>query len=474
MDTYEAETVETKWQQYWDENATNVTDLSRSGDKFYNLMMFPYPSAEGLHIGNIYAFTGADIQGRYRRLAGHNVFQPIGFDAFGINAENFAIKSGSHPAFQIPANIENFRRQLKSMGIMYDWSRAVDTTQPDYYRWTQWIFVKFFEQGLVEHREAPVNWCPVDKTVLSNEQVIDGMCERCGTQVELRLLKQWFFKITDFAERLLDNVEQDDFDWSPSTKLIQKNWIGRSEGAEVTFDIKGTERSISVFTTRPDTLFGVTFMVLAPENPAVAEITSDAQRAAVEAYVNETQQQDLNSRRRAEQGDKSGVATGGFAVHPITGEDIPIYVADYVMMDYGSGAVMGVAAHDTRDFEFAQRHGLPIVPVIECGEDPSRTSGDMAEAYTDKAEADRLINSGACDGLSIPDAMAAVTKTLANKGAGSTQTTYRLHDWCVSRQRYWGPPIPIIHCDTCGPQPVPEADLPVLLPELEDFRPSDD
>lgn len=462
---YDAHDCEEKWQAYWRDAHTNVADLEGGAVPFYNLMMFPYPSADGLHIGNIYAFTGADIQGRFERLRGRTVFEPIGFDAFGINAENFAIKSGIHPSELIPRNIENFSRQLASMGMMYDWSRTVDTTKPEYYRWTQWIFVKLFEAGLVERRTGPVNWCPVDKTVLSNEQVEDGRCERCGTQVETRELAQWFMRITDYAERLLSNLEGDGLDWAGSTKLIQRNWIGRSRGAEIAFPVKDSEEAITVFTTRAETVLGATFLALAPEHPAVAALVTPACRGAVEALLDRVRRQDVVSRRIAGEGKAAeGASLGRSAINPLNGEEIPIYVADYVLSDTGTGAVMGVAGHDDRDFRFAEARGLSVRRVIAS----DHATPDAA--YTEIRDGDVMTGSGDLDGLSPHDARARVIDRIETGGHGAARTRYRLKDWCISRQRYWGPPIPIIHCEACGPQPVPEADLPVLLPELRDFQ----
>ena len=467
-DRYDARAVEAKWRAEWEARGTNTfaeKKLRGAPEPFYNLMMFPYPSAEGLHIGNIFAFTGADVHGRYWRLRGRTVFEPIGFDAFGIHSENYALKVGMNPNDLIPRNIANFTRQLKRFGGMYDWNHAVDTTQPEYYRWTQWIFVKLFEAGLVERRDAPVNWCPSCKTVLANEQVIQGLCERCDSPVEQRRLAQWFFKITQYAQRLLDNLET--LDWSEGTKKAQANWIGRSEGAEIDFRIVGTQHDLRVFTTRPDTLFGATYMVLAPEHPLVDAVTSRAARAQVEAYRDEVARRDLVERRKVDK-EKSGVFTGGHCTNPATGAAIPVWIADYVLMDYGTGAIMAVPGHDQRDFEFAERFGLPIVRVIAgAGEDAGTP---LAAAYEGEGT---LVNSERFDALPIADAKRAIVDWLALRGVAEAKVNYRLHDWCISRQRYWGPPIPIVYCDTCGAVPVPESELPVLLPYLEDFRPDD-
>jgi leucyl-tRNA synthetase len=469
--SYNPAEVERKWQQRWEERGTNRwtdEELRQARRPFYNLMMFPYPSAEGLHVGNIYAFTGADIYGRFKRLQGHQVFEPIGFDAFGIHSENFALKQGIHPSELIPRNVERFTRQLKRVGLMYDWSHTVDTTAPEYYKWTQWIFLQLYKHGLAEKKEAPVNWCPSCNTVLANEQVVGGECERCGTAVEMRFLSQWFFRITDYVARLLDNLKW--IDWSDTTKKAQENWIGRSEGAEIRFPVVGQAAgqeplAISVFTTRPDTLFGATYMVLAPEHPLVDRITTDANREAVEEYRRQASAQDLVTRKKTDK-TKTGVDTGARAINPISGEEIPVWIADYVLMEYGTGAIMAVPGHDERDFEFAKTFGLPIRRVVAAqGED-----GDtpLEEAYSG---AGRLVSSGRFNGLTADDGKQAITMQLAESGAGTPRTNYRLHDWTISRQRYWGPPIPILYCDACGTVPVPEDQLPVVLPHIEDFKP---
>jgi leucyl-tRNA synthetase len=476
--------VEKKWQEAWEARGTNrrsSEELRTAERPYYNLMMFPYPSAEGLHVGNIYAFTGADVHGRFRRLTGYDVFEPIGFDAFGIHSENFALKVGVHPMDLIPKNVANFTRQLRRTGGMFDWSHTVDTTDPAYYRWTQWVFLKLFEAGLAEQKEAPVNWCPSCMTVLANEQVVGGRCERCDTPVEQRRISQWFFKITKYAQRLLDNL--DTIDWSETTTKAQRNWIGRSEGAELVFPLIAAsaghdavdpdtvrdpgETAIRVFTTRPDTVFGATFMVLAPEHPAVDRLVTDDRREAVEAYRAEAQRTDLVSRQKADKS-KTGVFTGGYCRNPATGDAIPVWIADYVLMDYGTGAIMAVPGHDERDFEFATEFGLPIPRVVAGPGDDADTP--LAEAWAGDGV---LVNSGAFDGLGKVEAIRAVTEWLAERGMGELRVNYRLHDWCISRQRYWGPPIPVIHCDACGAVPVPEEDLPVVLPRVEDFRPDD-
>jgi leucyl-tRNA synthetase len=450
--TYQPDVVEAKWQRRWAEEHTNEPDLDGAERPFYNLMMFPYPSAEGLHVGNMFAFTGADVYGRFKRLQGYDVFEPIGYDAFGIHSENFALKVGTHPGTLIPRNIENFRRQLKRIGGMFDWRHELSTTDPRYYKWTQWLFLQLFKAGKAYKKAAAVNWCPNDKTVLANEQVIAGRCERCGALVEQRTLEQWFFRISDYAGKLLDNLDDtSQMDWSDTTTTAQRNWLGRSDGAEIDFPVDQS-MSIRVFTTRPDTLFGATFMVLAPEHPLVPDITTPGQREAVNAYRKQAASRDLVSRKVGDR-DKTGVFTGAFARNPATGRTIPVWVADYVLMEYGTGAIMAVPAHDERDREFAEEFKLQIVPVIN--------------------EHGILEESGEFTGLPAAEGLHRIIAWLEATGAGKGVVQYRLHDWCISRQRYWGPPIPIIYCDHCGVVPVPEKDLPVELPFLEDFRPDD-
>ncbi len=472
---YDPTAVESKWRERWRERGTNTTDLASGERPFYALMMFPYPSAEGLHVGNLFAFTGNDIYGRFHRQQGHTVFEPLGYDAFGIHSENYALKVGVHPMRLIPKNIANFRRQLERAGLMVDWGKSVDTTAPDYYRWTQWVFLQLYKRGLAYKKKAAVNWCPSCKTVLANEQVVGGACERCGTIVEQRLLEQWFFRISDYAERLLNNL--DTIDWSDTTKTAQRNWIGRSEGARLRFPVAGASGAgrstadisdITVFTTRPDTIFGATYMVLAPEHPMVDLLTTDGQRAEVQAYRDRAAKQDLVSRKTTKE--KTGVFTGSHAINPATGKEVPVWIADYVLMEYGTGAIMAVPGHDERDFEFATVFNLSIVRVVAAPDDTAATP--LESAFTDDA-AGHLVNSEQFDGLPVAEGKRAVTAWLAERGAGTPVTNYRLHDWCISRQRYWGPPIPIVYCDACGPQPVPEQDLPVVLPDIPDFRPDD-
>ncbi len=480
---YEPAAVEARWRQRWTERQTNRTDIARGQAPFYALMMFPYPSAEGLHVGNLFAFTGCDIYARFQRLQGHAVFEPLGYDAFGIHSENFALKVGRHPMELIPSNIANFRRQLDRAGLMVDWTRSVDTTDPAYYKWTQWVFLQLYQQGLARKKAAAVNWCPSCKTVLANEQVEGGHCERCGTLVEQRFLEQWFFRISDFAPRLLGNLER--LDWSETTKQAQRNWIGRSDGARlrfrvidaladagsamvsVTTEMRADEPVIEVFTTRPDTIFGATYLVLAPEHPLVDQVTTPLQQSLVAEYRARAAKQDIVTRKTNKE--KTGEFTGAFAVNPATGALIPIWVADYVLMEYGTGAIMAVPGHDERDFEFATRFDLPIVRVV-AGEGQDAHTPFGGEAYVGDG---RLVNSGRFDAMPVDTAKRTITEWLEGAGAGQAVTNYRLHDWCISRQRYWGPPIPVIYCDACGTVPVPEKDLPVVLPNIADFKPDD-
>ncbi len=457
--SYDPASLEAKWQARWAERHTNEPDLDRAARPYYNLMMFPYPSAEGLHVGNMFAFTGADIYGRFKRLQGYDVFEPMGFDAFGIHSENYALSIGTNPAKLIPQNIAAFRRQLRRFAGMYDWRHELSTTDPAYYKWTQWLFLQLFKAGLAYKKRAAVNWCPKDKTVLANEQVIDGHCERCDTLVEQRFLDQWFFRITNYAERLLENLQK--LDWSSSTVLLQKNWIGRSEGAELIFETPSGKK-ITVFTTRPDTVFGATYLVLAPEHPLVDDLTAVEQRSAVKAYQREVQSKDVVSRRVGDK-TKTGVFIGSYARNPATGEAIPIWIADYVLMEYGTGAIMAVPAHDKRDFEFATQFTLPIRQVVAV----------EGETLPTVSENGVLMNSGPFDGMPCAEGARKIVAWLAERGLATPRVQYRLHDWCISRQRYWGPPIPIIYCEKCGVVPVPEKDLPVELPLIEDFRPDD-
>ncbi|OGR96521.1 MAG: leucine--tRNA ligase [Elusimicrobia bacterium RBG_16_66_12] len=455
--------IEKKWQDLWEaEGAFRAPRAPRPGRKFYCLDMFPYPSAAGLHVGHPEGYTATDILCRYMRMRGFDVLHPMGWDAFGLPAENFAIATGAHPAQVTRDNIENFRRQIKSLGFSYDWDREVDTTDPSYYRWTQWIFLQLFKKGLAYESTAPINFCPSCKTGLANEEVFNGACERCGAKVERKSIRQWVLKITAYADRLEKDLEG--LDWPESTLSMQRHWIGRSEGAEVSFhDESGTE--IKVFTTRPDTLFGATYMVLAPEHPLTAKMTTPAQKSAVEAYVAAAKSKsDLE--RTELQKEKTGVFTGGYAVNPVNNEKIPVWIADYVLGSYGTGAIMAVPGHDDRDHEFASKYNIPIVKVVEA---PAETKLEEGTAFTESGLA---VNSGFLDGLETAKAKAKMIAWLGDKKLGRALVNYKLRDWLFSRQRYWGEPIPIVHCPKCGLVAVPEDQLPVRLPEAADFKPT--
>lgn len=483
---YDHDAIEKKWQEKWLEEKTYSPDFDKPRSPFYNLMMFPYPSAEGLHVGNMYAFTGADVFARFNRMQDKDVFEPIGLDGFGIHSENYALKIGKHPMDQARVSQENFYRQLKAIGNSFDWTRTLETYDPGYYRWTQWIFTEMFKAGLAVRKKAPVNFCPSCKTVLSDEQVIGGACERCGTTVEKRDLEQWFFKITEYAERLLDNISG--LDWAEKVKVAQKNWIGKNEGARVKFHLKDSKEVIEVFTTRPDTLYGATFLVLSPEHPVVKQLLEEksipefeAIKEYVAAATKKTEQE-----RLAEGKEKTGVFCGKYAVNSVNGEEIPVWIADYVLMGYGTGAIMAVPAHDARDFEFAQKFNLPIKKVIKS---PKGEEVDN-EAYIGQGT---LINSDKWDGLKVPEEMGKIVESLAERGVGERETTFHLRDWLISRQRYWGPPIPMVYCSTCAKKgkswftendkkethleevagwfPVSEDELPVELPYIQDYKP---
>ena len=471
--SYDFSALEKKWQDHWLQHKTFKSELDTSKPKYYVLDMFPYPSGDGLHVGHPEGYTATDIIARYKRMRGYDVFEPMGFDAFGIHSENYAIKQGINPKVLTARTTRHYREaQMKRLGAMFDWSREVNTSSPDYYRWTQWLFLQMYRAGLAVRKKAPVNWCPSCLTVLANEQVDDGACERCSAEVEQKEMVQWFFKITDYADRLLAGLE--DLDWPETSKKLQGNWIGRSEGAEISFAVSGggagrdgagdggAAREFTVFTTRPDTLFGVTYMVLAPEHPLVAEITGAEQRAEVEEYLARARRTKEIDRLSAER-EKTGVFTGAYAVNPANGESVPIWIADYVLLHYGTGAVMGVPGHDQRDYEFATKFGLPVVEVI------GSEAGIAEAAYTGEGP---MVNSGRFDGTPSAAGRRAVTEWLAERGRGKLSVTYRLRDWCISRQRYWGPPIPIVYCKECGEVPVPEDQLPVLLPDVDEFRPS--
>ena len=463
MSEYIPSTIEPKWQAFWESKKIFKTDDSdTSKPKYYVLDMFPYPSGAGLHVGHPEGYTATDIIARFKRMNGFNVLHPMGWDAFGLPAEQYAIKTGTHPRLTTEKNVNMFRGQLKSLGFSYDWDREINTTDPAYFKWTQWIFLQLYKKGLAYQSDVPVNWCPELGTVLANEEVIDGKSEVGGYPVIKKPMKQWMLKITAYADRLLEDLEE--LDWPESIKEMQRNWIGKSTGAEITFQLKDYNASIDVFTTRPDTLFGATYMVLAPEHPLVEKITSDAQKLAVSEYVSEVKNKsdlertDLNK-------DKTGVFTGGFAVNPVTGNDIPVWIADYVMMSYGTGAIMAVPGHDERDWEFATKFNLPIVEVVQ--------GGDITKAaYTENGTAINSANNDiSLNGLQTAEAKETIIKWLEEKKLGTKSINYRLRDWLFSRQRYWGEPFPVIHVNG-EPKPLPESELPVLLPEVERYEPS--
>jgi len=464
LERYDPQQIEPKWQRVWeDEQAFAVPNpapgSTKDEGKTYVLEMLPYPSGD-LHMGHVRNYMLGDIVSHFRRRNGFAVMRPMGYDAFGLPAENAAITRGEHPREVTPQNIAAIRSQMRRMGWAIDWDREVSTHEPEYYRWTQWLFLRFYEHGLAYRKEAPVKWCPRDQTVLANEQVIDGRCERCGSEVEAKSLTQWFFKITDYADVLLDEMSLLEA-WPERVLTMQRNWIGRSEGARVVFEVDGSDEEIPVFTTRPDTLFGATFFVLAPEHPLVQTLTDSAE---VREYVRRTSARSSVERVAK---DKDGVFTGRFAVNPVNGERIPIWVADYVLMEYGTGAIMAVPGHDERDHSFAVRYGLEIRTVVRPAEGEPPEEG----AFSAHSEAEVLVNSGEFDGLPAPEAKRAITAWLAERGLGEETIGYRLRDWLLSRQRYWGCPIPIVHCDTCGEVPVPDEELPVVLPDVEDYLP---
>jgi leucyl-tRNA synthetase len=465
MSGYPHADIEAKWQGYWAQNRTfkAVEDPSVPRERrVYVLDMFPYPSSEGLHVGHPEGYTATDIYCRYLRMQGTSVLHPMGFDSFGLPAENYAIRTGIHPRTSTEANVERYTKQIKSFGFSYDWDRVISTHEPEYYKWTQWIFLKLWEKGLAYEDEAPINWCPSCLTGLANEEVKDGQCDRCGTQVTRRALRQWILKITAYADRLLADLDK--LQWSDSLKLMQRNWIGRSEGANVTFKLATGDGEIEVYTTRPDTLFGATYMVLSPEHPLVAKITTKAQAKAVKAYVESaSRKSDLERTDLAKE--KTGVFTGGYAVNPVNGERIPVWISDYILISYGTGAIMAVPGHDERDFEFAKKFGLPIVQVVS----KDGTKYDLAAAEPEDGVA---VNSGEFDGLSTAVFKTRITEWLEARGIGRKAVNYKLRDWIFSRQRYWGEPIPIVHCPACGIVPLPYDQLPLRLPDVTSYQPT--
>ncbi|EID85891.1 leucyl-tRNA synthetase [Treponema sp. JC4] len=468
MSKYPFENIEPKWQKYWE---LNKTFRAKEDSKIppekrkYILDMFPYPSAAGLHVGHPEGYTATDIYCRYLRMKGFNVLHPMGFDSFGLPAENYAIKTGTHPSTTTHANIEKFTQQIKSLGFSYDWDRVVSTCESDYYHWTQWIFLKLYEKGLAYEAQTPINWCPSCLTGLANEEVKEGRCERCGAIVTHKTIRQWILKITEYAERLLEDL--DGLDWPESVKIMQRNWIGKSEGAEVDFAIadkdgKATSDKLRVYTTRCDTLFGATYMVVSPEHPLIERLTSAEQKKAVEDYREQAaKKSDLERTDLAK--DKTGVFSGSYAVNPVNGKLIPIWVADYVLISYGTGAIMAVPAHDTRDWDFAKKFNLPIIEVLKSEVDVQK------QAWTEDGI---HVNSEFLDGLNKADAIAKMLEWLAEKGVGKKAVNYKLRDWIFSRQRYWGEPIPLVHCPTCGTVPVPENELPLTLPNVKSYQPT--
>ncbi|HDF5402656.1 TPA: leucine--tRNA ligase [Staphylococcus aureus] len=459
MLNYNHNQIEKKWQDYWDENKTFKTNDNLGQKKFYALDMFPYPSGAGLHVGHPEGYTATDIISRYKRMQGYNVLHPMGWDAFGLPAEQYALDTGNDPREFTKKNIQTFKRQIKELGFSYDWDREVNTTDPEYYKWTQWIFIQLYNKGLAYVDEVAVNWCPALGTVLSNEEVIDGVSERGGHPVYRKPMEQWVLKITEYADQLLADL--DDLDWPESLKDMQRNWIGRSEGAKVSFDVDNTEGKVEVFTTRPDTIYGASFLVLSPEHALVNSITTDEYKEKVKAYQTEaSKKSDLERTDLAK--DKSGVFTGAYATNPLSGEKVQIWIADYVLSTYGTGAIMAVPAHDDRDYEFAKKFDLPIIEVIE--------GGNVEEAaYTGEG---KHINSGELDGLENEAAITKAIQLLEQKGAGEKKVNYKLRDWLFSRQRYWGEPIPVIHWEDGTMTTVPEEELPLLLPETDEIKPS--
>ncbi|MFR3999736.1 MAG: leucine--tRNA ligase [Christensenellales bacterium] len=463
---YDHDQVELKWQKIWEDAHCFEAKDDYSMPKFYPLIEFPYPSGHGLHVGHPRSNTALDIIARKRRMEGYNVLYPIGWDAFGLPTENYAIKTGIHPAKVTHDNIEHFRAQLKRLGFSFDWSREINTTDPDYYKWTQWIFLKFFEKGLAYKAEIPINFCTSCKVGLANEEVVDGVCERCGGVVVQKVRSQWMLKITEYAQRLIDDL--DDLDYIERVKIQQKNWIGRSEGAEVTFPIEGYPEGLKVYTTRCDTLFGATYMVVSPEHPII-----DAMKDTIENMDEVREYQKAAARKsdleRAELNkEKTGVMLKGLkATNPVTGKLIPVWISDYVLMGYGTGAIMAVPAHDERDWEFAKKFNMPIIEVVAGGRNVQE------ECYSD-VESGIMVNSGFLDGLTVKEAIPTMIKWLEEKGIGEKKVNYKLRDWVFTRQRYWGEPIPLVHCDKCGWVPLPYSELPLKLPEIEDFEPTDD
>jgi leucyl-tRNA synthetase len=457
---YNHREIEKKWRANWEKNPVNVNDGEKP--KYYCLDMFPYPSGSGLHVGHWRGYVISDVWSRYKILKGYYLIHPMGWDAFGLPAENYAIKMGVHPSISTAENVSNIKRQINEISAIYDWDMEVNTTDPDFYKWTQWIFIKMFKAGLAYEKQMPINWCPSCKTGLANEEVVNGSCERCGEAVTKKNLKQWMLKITEYADRLLTDLDK--LDWPDKVKKMQSDWIGKSYGAEIDFKVDGSDKTVMVYTTRPDTLYGATFMVIAPEHELAKDLAVENQKAEVEDYIFKASMK--SSVDRLQDKEKTGVFTGRYAINPLNNQLIPIWISDYVLADYGTGAIMCVPAHDERDFDFAKKFEIPIIQVIakDGVENPNLT-----EAYT---ETGIMINSGVFNGMNSADAKRDVPGMLEERGIGKKTTNYKLRDWVFSRQRYWGEPIPIIHCDHCGAVPVPEDQLPLLLPEVERYQPT--
>lgn len=462
IEPYQAAEIEAKWRKNWEEKPININDGKKN--KYYCLDMFPYPSGSGLHVGHWRGYVISDVWCRYMMMNGnHYVIHPMGWDAFGLPAENYAIKMGIHPSISTAENIRNIKRQIKQIGAIYDWDMELNTTDPKFFKWTQWIFVQMFKKGLAYQKEMPINWCPSCKTGLANEEVVDGKCERCGSEVTKKNLKQWMLKITAYADRLLDDLDK--LDWPEKVKKMQTDWIGRSYGAEVDFAVDGTDEKVTVFTTRPDTLYGATFLVLAPEHPSVEKLTKPEQAEAVNGYV--AAAKNKSNVDRMQDKEKHGAFTGSYAINPLNGEKLPIWISDYVLADHGTGAIMCVPAHDSRDFDFAKKFGLPIIQVI--AKDGKEVS-DLQEAYTETEGV--MIHSGEWDGMDAKKCKEEAPAVIEQRGLGRKKVNYKLRDWVFSRQRYWGEPIPIVHCKVCGAVAVPEEELPLLLPDVEKYEPT--
>lgn len=462
IEPYQAAEIEAKWRKNWEEKPININDGKKN--KYYCLDMFPYPSGSGLHVGHWRGYVISDVWCRYMMMNGnHYVIHPMGWDAFGLPAENYAIKMGIHPSISTAENIRNIKRQIKQIGAIYDWDMELNTTDPKFFKWTQWIFAQMFKKGLAYQKEMPINWCPSCKTGLANEEVVDGKCERCGSEVTKKNLKQWMLKITAYADRLLDDLDK--LDWPEKVKKMQTDWIGRSYGAEVDFAVDGTDEKVTVFTTRPDTLYGATFLVLAPEHPSVEKLTKPEQAEAVNGYV--AAAKNKSNVDRMQDKEKHGAFTGSYAINPLNGKKLPIWISDYVLADHGTGAIMCVPAHDSRDFDFAKKFGLPIIQVI--AKDGKEVS-DLQEAYTETEGV--MIHSGEWDGMDAKKCKEEAPAVIEQRGLGRKKVNYKLRDWVFSRQRYWGEPIPIVHCKVCGAVAVPEEELPLLLPDVEKYEPT--